>query len=253
MLFSIITASYNSNFSIESCLTSILAQSIKQVEIIVIDGQSTDGTVDKIQSLAEKHSNIKLVSEPDKGIYDALNKGLALASGDVIGFVHSDDMLAQTDILEKIQNCFTTKNIDGVYGDLEYVNRLDTNQVVRYWKSCSFSNSLLSKGWSPPHPTLYLKKSVYEKHGHFDLNFKISSDYDFMIRVFKDERLSCMYLSEIITKMRVGGASNKNLKNIIIKSLEDYKIIRKNKSGNLYTLIRKNTSKLSQFFSKRKN
>ena len=248
MQFTIITATYNNALTIEQCLLSILGQSIKNIEIIVVDGLSTDGTLDKINTLANTYANIKLISEKDNGIYDALNKGISVASGDIIGFVHSDDMLADHNILEKIQSCFEANTIDGVYGDLHYVKRLDTDQIVRYWRSCPFKQSLLYKGWSPPHPTLYLKKSVYLKHGHFNLCYKISSDYDFMTRIFKDKQLNFWYLPEVITKMRVGGASNKNLKNILIKSYEDFKIIQKNNIGNVLTLLRKNTSKISQFF-----
>ena len=248
MRFTIITATYNSVFSIEQCLLSIVEQSFKDVEIIVVDGLSSDGTLDKIHTLIKKHSNIRLISEDDKGIYDALNKGINMASGDIIGFVHSDDMLANHNVLSNIQNCFELNSVDGVYGDLEYVKKHDESQVVRHWQSCSFNQSLLAKGWSPPHPTLYLKKSVYEKHGQFSLNYKISSDYDFMTRLFKDKQLRFWYLPKVITKMRIGGASNKNLKNILIKSYEDYRIIKRNNVGNLLTLIRKNTSKISQFF-----
>ena len=248
MKISIITATFNRAHFIESCILSILRQKNKNIEIIIIDGLSTDSTAERLKPLLEKNDNIKFYSQPDLGIYDALNKGIEKAKGDIIGFVHSDDFLYDTDVLEKIQKAFTQKKIDGVYGDLEYVEKIDINKVIRNWKSCCFNKKLLRKGWTPPHPTLFLKKEVYEKHGEFDLNFKISADYDFMLRVFKDESLKIQYIPSVITRMRLGGVSNKNLKNILLKTCEDYKAIRKNKIGSIGTLVRKNTSKIKQFF-----
>lgn len=249
MKFSIITATYNSVAFIESSLMSVLNQSINDVEIIIVDGLSNDGTIKKIEHLVRKHQDIKLICEADNGIYDALNKGIDIASGEIIGFVHSDDMLSNNNVLDDIRNVFIKQNVDGVYGDLEYVDKLNTNKIIRYWKSCQFSRSLLKKGWSPPHPSLFLKKSVYEKHGNFNLNYTISSDYDFMIRVLKDERLCFSYLPQVITKMRVGGISNKNLKSISTKSYEDYKVIKDHQIGGLITLVRKNSSKIKQFMT----
>lgn len=251
MKISIITATFNRGHFIESCILSILRQSIKDIEIVIIDGLSTDSTVEKLQPLIEKNKNIKFYSETDLGIYDALNKGIEKANGDIIGFVHSDDILYKADILETIVKTLQNSEIDGVYGDLEYVEKIDVTKVLRYWKSCPFNNELLKKGWTPPHPSLYLKKEVYKKHGKFDLNFKISADYDFMLRIFKDDDLRFEYIPRVITRMRTGGVSNKNLKNILLKTFEDYKAIRINKIGSIGTLVRKNTSKLKQFFNKR--
>ena len=251
MTISIITATFNRGHFIESCILSILRQNIKNIEIVIIDGLSTDSTYEKLQPLINKNKNIKFYSESDLGIYDALNKGIEKANGDIIGFVHSDDILYKADILETIVKTLQNSEIDGVYGDLEYVEKIDINKVLRYWKSCPFNNKLLKKGWTPPHPSLYLKKEVYKKHGKFDLNFKISADYDFMLRIFKDNNLRFEYIPRVITRMRKGGVSNKNPYNILIKTLEDYKAIRKNKIGSIGTLVRKNTSKIKQFFNKR--
>ena len=204
-----------------------------------------------LNHLLKKIKTSSFFSESDLGIYDALNKGIEKANGDVIGFVHSDDLLLKSDILESITNTFKNKEIDGIYGDIEYVEKIDINKVVRYWKSCSFNKKLLKKGWTPPHTSLYLRKEVYEKHGKFDLTFKISADYDFMLRIFKDDTLKFEYIPKVITRMRTGGVSNKNLKNILLKTLEDYRAIRKNKIGSIRTLVRKNTSKIEQFFNKR--
>jgi len=247
MKISIITATFNSGKFIESCIKSILKQNYKKFEIIIIDGLSTDSTIKKIKTLLYKHNNIKIFSEKDLGIYHALNKGIEKATGDIIGFVHSDDLLYNKNVLSNIIDVFKNSNIDGVYGDLQYVEKQNTNKVIRYWKSKDFKPNLINKGWTPPHPTLYLKKKVYEKHGFFDLNYKISSDYDFMTKIFKDNTFNFKYIPKVITKMRVGGISNKNIKNVLIKSLEDYKVIYRNGSGGIITLLRKNTSKIKQF------
>jgi len=247
MKISIITATFNSGKFIESCIKSVLKQNYKKFEIIIIDGLSTDSTIKKIKTLLYKHNNIKIFSEKDLGIYHALNKGIEKATGDIIGFVHSDDLLYNKNVLSNIIAVFKNSNIDGVYGDLQYVEKQNTNKVIRYWKSKDFKPNLINKGWTPPHPTLYLKKKVYEKHGFFDLNYKISSDYDFMTKIFKDNTFNFKYIPKVITKMRVGGISNKNIKNVLIKTLEDYKVIYKNGSGGIITLLRKNTSKIKQF------
>ena len=248
MKVSIITATYNSAKYIASSLNSIFNQDYKDIECIIIDGDSKDQTKSIIKTYQRKNLNITLVSEADNGIYDALNKGIKLATGDLIGFVHSDDNLASPHIISELVLAIKEKQAFGVYGDIQYVSQLDTSKLIRDWKSCVFSKSLLKKGWMPPHPTLFLKKEVYQKHGNFNQNYKISADYDFMLRVLKDKTLRFVYLPKVIVKMRVGGASNKNLKNIIQKTKEDYKAITSNKIGNLVTLFLKNYSKFKQFF-----
>ena len=248
MKVSIITATYNSAKYIASSLNSIFNQDYKDIECIIIDGDSKDQTISIIKTYQRKNLNITLVSEADNGIYDALNKGIKLATGDLIGFVHSDDKLASPHIISELVLAIKEKQAFGVYGDLQYVSQLDTSKLIRDWKSCVFSKSLLKKGWMPPHPTLFLKKEVYQKHGNFNQNYKISADYDFMLRVLKDKTLKFVYLPHVIIKMRVGGASNKNLKNIILKTKEDYKAITSNKIGNWVTLFLKNYSKFKQFF-----
>jgi len=248
MKLTIITATFNSAYGINKCMDSILHQDYKNIEYIIIDGQSKDLTLEIISEKQKTHPSIKLISESDQGIYDALNKGLSAASGDIIGFVHSDDFLESDNIIGDIVSMIKSENLDGVYGDLQYVDKNNTKIVIRNWKSSEFNKSLLKKGWMPPHPTLFLKKEVYENHGLFDLSYKISADYDFILRVFNDSELKFGYLPKVITIMRVGGASNRSLKNIIRKTKEDYRAIRRNNIGNFTTLITKNTSKLKQFF-----
>ena len=249
MKVSVITTTFNSAKSIESCLCSVLNQNYNNIEYLIIDGESKDQTLAILNKFVADFNQIRIFSEKDKGIYDALNKGINLASGDIIGFIHSDDFLESNDIINQIVSMIKSESLDGVYGDLQYINRNNPQTIIRSWKSLDYHKSLLKRGWMPPHPTLFLKKEVYEKHGLFDLSYKISADYDFILRIFKDSELKFGYIPKVITKMRTGGISNRNLKNIIKKSIEDYRAIRSNNVGNFLTLIRKNTSKLKQFFN----
>ncbi|EPR74757.1 putative glycosyltransferase [Winogradskyella psychrotolerans RS-3] len=247
MKVSIITAVYNSEKTIDACMDSVLNQTYPNIEYIIVDGGSNSETLSKLNAAAKKYPNIKLSSEPDKGIYDALNKGIVKATGDIVGFVHSDDFLADATIIASIVEAFKTKGVDGVYGDLHYVALENTNKIIRNWISQPFSYKLLKNGWMPAHPTLYLKKNLYDTYGMFDLNFKIAADYDFILRIFKQTSLNFFYLPKTIVKMRVGGASNKSLKNILQKSKEDYRAIKANQTGNWWTILLKNVSKIKQF------
>jgi glycosyltransferase len=251
MKISVITIAYNSGHSIADAITSVVSQTYPDVEYIIVDGKSKDNTVEVVKSFGTKIS--KFVSEPDKGIYDALNKGIRMATGDVIGFMHSDDLFASDDILAKVAALFNANAIDSVYGDLEYVYKEDTNKVLRYWKSGSFSLRKLRMGWMPPHPTFYVKRAVYEKYGVFNTSFRISADYDTMLRFLGKYRISTLYLPEVMVKMRVGGASNRSLKNIIQKSKEDYQAIQDNNFGTIFTLLFKNLRKVTQFIMKQKH
>ena len=249
MKVSIITATYNSSKNISTAISSISNQDYSNIEWIVIDGNSSDKTVELIKNNFK--GDLKLISEKDAGIYDALNKGVQTATGNIIGFVHSDDFLASENILSKISSIFNNEDVDGIYGDLKYVDKEDTSKVIRYWKSQSFKPELLGKGWMPAHPTLFLRKEVYQKYGLFNLDYKIAADYDFLLRIFRDKSLKFYYLPEVITKMRLGGASNSSIKNMLKKSGEDYQALKKNNIKNpLKALILKNLSKVSQFISK---
>ncbi|REE27438.1 glycosyltransferase [Winogradskyella pacifica] len=247
MKVSIITAVYNSEKTIDTCMNSVLNQTYPNIEYIIVDGGSNAETLSKLNAAAEKFPHIKLSSESDNGIYDALNKGIAKATGEIIGFVHSDDFLAEATIIASIVEAFETKEVDGVYGDLHYVALENTDKIIRNWVSQPFSYKLLKDGWMPAHPTLYLKKSLYDDYGMFDVNFKIAADYDFILRIFKQTNLNFFYLPKTIVKMRVGGASNRSLKNIFQKSKEDYRAIKANQTGNWWTILLKNVSKIKQF------
>lgn len=250
MIVSIITVSLNSELNIKTCIESVLSQNYCDIEYIIIDGNSSDNTLSTIKEYQQSYSFIKLISEDDKGIYDALNKGINLASGDVIGFVHSDDFLDSNCIISDIVSIMKSKGADGVYGDLQYVKRNYTSKIIRTWKSRSFYPEMIKKAWMPPHPTLFLRKEVFEKHGYFDTSYNISADYEFILRIFKDQFLKFEYLPKVITTMRLGGISNRSLKNILNKTLEDYRAMKKHQVGNIITLARKTFSKLDQYFKR---
>ncbi len=248
MKISIITIAYNSGHSIADAIQSVLNQDYADIEYIIVDGKSKDNTVEVVKSFGSRIS--KFVSEPDKGIYDALNKGIRMATGDVIGFMHSDDLFANNQIISKVAAVFLEKDVDSVYGDLQYVFKNDTNRVLRYWKSGKFSIRRLKMGWMPPHPTFYVKKKVYDQYGLFNTDFRIAADYDTMLRFLGKYRISTAYLPEVMVKMRVGGASNRSLKNIIKKTKEDMQAIRDNQFGSVFTLAFKNLRKVTQFIVK---
>jgi glycosyltransferase len=245
MKLSVITASLNSGRTIADAIRSVAAQTHPDVEHIVVDGGSTDGTMEIVDSFGARIA--RRVSEPDRGIYDALNKGIRMATGDVVGFLHSDDLYAREDVLETVAAAFRNDWIDSVYGDLQYVRRDDTSRVLRHWKAGDFSRFQLRVGWMPPHPALFVRRAVYERYGAFDTAFRISADYDVMLRFLGTYGISTRYLPAVLVLMRVGGASNRNLGNIVRKSLEDYRVIRKNRLGGAFTLMLKNLRKVRQF------
>lgn len=248
MKISVITATYNSEKNITECLHSVAIQTYKNIEHIIIDGGSTDRTLEIIKSA---HSVAKYISEPDNGIYDALNKGISLTTGDVIGFLHSDDSIGSPGIIQKIAELFSQKNIQGVYGDLVFVHSENPDKIVRTWESKRFDRKNIKYGWMPPHPTLYLRKEIYQKHGPFDTSFKIAGDYNFMVSVMKDKEINLAYLPEIITKMRMGGASTGSVKGILTKSKEDIRALKNNGFKFPYLILAaKNLRKLPQLFKR---
>lgn len=243
---SVITAVVNRVDTITQALASMQRQTWKQVEHIVIDGASTDGTLRVIEGQRDRLA--VLVSEPDHGIYDALNKGFALASGDVVGLMHSDDFYADERVLERVALAFADPAVDGVYGDLDYVAKADPTRIIRRWRSGTYQRSRLAWGWMPPHPTLFLRRAVIEQWGGFDTSFRIAADYDAMLRYLARGRIRLHYIPEVLVKMRVGGESNRSLPRILRKSREDYMALRRNEVGGLWALAWKNLSKLGQFF-----
>ena len=247
MKISIITITYNSAKSLPRTLDSVQSQTYRDIEHIIVDGASTDGTVALIEAYAAAHDNVKWISEKDNGIYNALNKGIALATGDVIGFLHSDDVFYSAGSIGKIATAFADGKVDVVYGDLQYSRE---GKVVRRWKSNPFHPSSLKYGWMPPHPTLYVRREVYEKTGPYDDWFHISADYDMILRIFKSGFQS-KYLPEVIVSMEVGGASNKNTRARLSKTQEDYLVLKKNHTGaGLLTVACKQLRKVKQFLRK---
>ncbi|SLN11677.1 PGL/p-HBAD biosynthesis glycosyltransferase/MT3031 [Roseivivax jejudonensis] len=243
---SVITAVYNRAGVIAEAMQSVAVQTHPETEHIIQDGGSTDGTLD----IVERHrtANTHLESSPDGGIYDAINKGIARATGDVVGLMHSDDFFADERVLARVVDALSDARIDGVYGDLDYVSASDPARIIRRWRSGTYARKKLAKGWMPPHPTLYLRREVFERHGLYDTSFRIAADYDAMLRYLAKGRIELAYIPDVLVKMRVGGESNQSLRKIIRKSREDYRAIRRNEVGGLPTLAMKNLSKLQQFF-----
>lgn len=249
MKISLITVSFNSEETIEDTLISVLGQKNIDLEYIVIDGNSKDSTLSILEKYKDKID--VLVSEPDKGIYDAMNKGLGLANGDVIGILNSDDVFSNDHVLEKVNDLFEKDKSDALYGDLVYVDKDDLSKVKRRWTSGMYVPNSFKKGWMPPHPTFYVKKWVYEKYGNFNLTLRSAADYEIMLRFIHKNQIKLSYLPETMVNMRQGGQSNASLKNRIKANREDKLAWELNglKPGPL-TLIRKPLSKISQFLKK---
>jgi glycosyltransferase involved in cell wall biosynthesis len=194
---------------------------------LVIDGKSSDNTVDIIKKYENQIT--KWVSEPDKGMYDAINKGMQMATGDVIGILNSDDMLASTDIIKSIVNSFESSGADSVYGDLIYVDQLNTQKIIRYWKGFRYKRFRFRYGWMPAHPTFYIKRNLIKHYGGYESHFITAADYEFMSRYLYMHKISAHYLPKMIVRMRIGGQSNKTLKARIRANRRDYLAMKKNK------------------------
>lgn len=245
---SIITAVYNREATVAQAIASVAAQSHNDVEHLIIDGASTDGTLDAVQSLARP--GMRVISEPDQGIYDALNKGIFAATGEVVGLMHSDDFFAHDRVLENVALAFERTGADAVYGDLDYVAAADTSRVVRHWRSGEFAPQRLVRGWMPPHPTLFVRREAMLRLGLYNTDYRIAADYEAILRWFGKGGLSLTYIPEVLVKMRLGGESNRSLDRIILKSREDYRALRSNGVGGFGALAWKNLSKLPQFLTK---
>ena len=208
MLISILTPSFNSAATIQHTLDAVAVQSYRNKEHLIIDGGSTDQTVEILS-----HSSFggRYITEPDKGIYDAMNKGIRLAQGEIIGILNADDFYPHPRVLEKVMQAFTDQDCDAVYGDLHYVDAADTDRIVRYWRSGSYTPNAFTWGWMPPHPTFFVRRSVYEKYGLFNLDLGTAADYELMLRFIHRHRISLAYIPEVLVNMRTGGASNSNL------------------------------------------
>lgn len=207
---SIVTVSWNAGSVIEDCLASVQKQGA-EVEHILIDGASTDETLAIVEQ--QRPSLARVVSEPDEGIYHAMNKGLQLASGEVVGILNADDFYPSTDVLEKVADVFSDPNIEACYGDLRYVDFQNTHKTVRYWRSGDYNRNAFYHGWMPPHPTFFVRRSVYEQYGMFNLKMGSAADYEIMLRFLLKYKLKAAYIPEVLVHMRTGGVSNSRLSN----------------------------------------
>ncbi|MEM9312018.1 MAG: glycosyltransferase family 2 protein, partial [Pseudomonadota bacterium] len=245
---SVVTAVYNRAETIAQAMQSVQSQTYANVEHVIQDGGSADATLAQVKKLANASTHV--LSEPDGGIYDAINRGIRRATGDVVGLMHSDDFFASDEVLAKVARAFADPSVDGVYGDLDYVAVDDPSRVIRHWRSGGYDPALLKRGWMPPHPTLYLRREVFENYGLYDASYRISGDYDAMLRYLAKGRISLAYVPEVLVKMRVGGESNRSLERIARKSREDLRALRENGVGGIMTLAAKNLRKVTQFTKK---
>ena len=249
---SIVTSVFNNSTEIRSAVESVLSQRGVNIEFIVVDGGSTDGTLVILESYGKRIH--KLISGPDLGIYDGLNRGIGLATGDYVGFLHSDDLFADAQTLQRLFARVSKLDCSewpaAVYGDLVYVEKHNPDRIVRYWKSGLFSLRKLRNGWMPPHPSLYVRRDVMLQTGLFDITMRIAADYKFILQLFR-QPLRFEYVAGVVVKMRTGGASNRSLKAILQKTREDYQALRAANMAPLRALLIKNISKIPQFFSHR--
>lgn len=248
MKISVITICYNAVSTIETTICSVLEQSYSDIEYIVIDGDSTDGTKQLIDKYKDKISLI--ISEKDNGLYDAMNKGIRLAKGEVIAFLHADDFYSDKLVIEKYIQTFQNGNYDAVYSDLFYVDEKNTEVVKRKWVSGVYKEGAFLNGWMPPHPTLFVKSGIYEKFGGFNLEFKTSADYELMLRFIHKHKIKLGYLKHFTVKMRMGGQSNASINNRVKANLEDRRAWEVNGlKPKFFTLFLKPFRKIGQFFS----
>lgn len=246
---SVITVCFNSQATLEDTLKSVAGQNHPDIEHIVVDGNSTDGTMAIVNRYRDKLARV--VSEPDQGAYDAMNKGIALASGDVVGILNADDVYADPAALASVAAAFDSPAIEVCYADLVYVDQHDTSRIVRYWQSTDYRPGLFRTGWMPAHPTFFVRRTVYDKFGMFDLKFKLQSDFELTMRLLEVHGVKSVYIPRILVKMRTGGMTNNSYLNVLEGNLEAYRACRKNgiKVSPLF-ILRKICSRLPQFFAR---
>ena len=252
MKVSVITVCYNSARTIADTLRSVAEQSHPDVEHIVVDGGSGDGTLAIIARTPNRVT--RLVSEPDRGIYDAMNKGLALATGDIVGFLNSDDVYADAECVAEIVRGFTNEGTEACYGDVLFVAEDDPTRVVRYWRAGVYRSELFLHGWMPPHPTFYVLRNIYERTGGFNLDYRLQADFEMAIRLVEIRGLRMRYIPRTLVRMRMGGASNASIANVIRGNLEAYRAARKH--GLPVTplfVLKKVLSRVPQFFARSNN
>ena len=246
MKVTIITPTYNSGLFLEQCIQSVIAQNYVNIEYIIVDGGSTDNTLEIIHRYQSFIS--KWISEKDQGMYDALNKGIALATGDVIGTLNSDDLFASEDVISSVVNAFDRFGVSAVYGDIVYVDPKDTGTVVRQWKGGTYNRTNINWGWMPAHPSFYIIKSALQTGGNYDSRFISAADYDFMTRYLYCHKISAHYLPKLLVKMRTGGISNQSLSKRLLANQNDFKsMVKNNIPFPLLVAILKPLRKIPQF------
>lgn len=252
MRLSIVTATYNSAKTIRDTIESVLSQSFQDYEYIIVDGGSKDSTLDILREYEPRFKGrMHWKSEPDKGIYDAMNKGFRKATGDVLMLINSDDLFARSDALELVVREFDKHpDADGVYADLYYVSKNDVNDIVRVWKTGS--QRPMKSGWLPAHPTFYVKREAYCKYGYFNLDYRLAADFELMLRFVEGHGIKLVYLPAYLVKMRLGGATSKNIQNIFRQNIEVVRAFRENglSGGNFFYLVSRFVPKIRQFFRK---
>ena len=243
---SVITVSYNSRETIADTIESVATQTYPFIEHIVVDGASTDGTLEVLERFRDKLS--KIVSEPDEGIYAAMNKGLSLATGDVIGTLNSDDVYVDENVLALVAEVFRDDAVDVCYGDVFYVDKGDLNRIVRHWKSEPYRPGLFEQGWMPPHPAFFIRRRVLGRVGPFEASYRFAADFDFMLRALHVQQLRSTYLPRELVTMRVGGWTNNSVRNVLRGNIEAYRSCRKNGLGvSPLFIARKILRKLPQY------
>lgn len=210
MKISVITVVRNQRAAVEDCMKSVLAQTYKDIEYILIDGASTDGTLEIIQKYQDKIT--KIVSEKDSGPYDAMNKGIRLATGDIVGILNSDDFYADPQVIEKVANLFLKNNMEALFADLVYVRPDNLDRVVRFYSGADYTPDRFARGWMPPHPTFFVRRDLYERYGFFRTDYRIAADFELMARFLVRHKTRYIYLPEVIVRMRTGGISTRSLK-----------------------------------------
>jgi len=249
MKISVVTVSRNAAGTIEETLRSVRSQNYPQVEHIVVDGGSDDGTVEIIERYRDRIAGF--VSEPDRGIYDAMNKGIAMASGEVVGTLNADDVYADETVLSQVAQVFSDPDVDACYADLLYVDPQNPGKIVRYWRSCEYRPGLFEKGWMPAHPTFFVRRDMYAKWGGYDPGFPRQADFELTMRFLAIHRLRSVYVPRVWVLMHTGGVSNRSLAGILKGNIEAYRACKKNRLRvNVLFIPRKLLSRVPQFFAR---
>jgi glycosyltransferase involved in cell wall biosynthesis len=247
MKVSIVTIAFNASATIAETIESVLSQDYDDIEYIVVDGDSKDGTQEIVTTYGSRIHTF--ISEPDEGIYDAMNKGIELATGELVGVLNADDAYAHSAAITHVVHAIKASSADAAYADLQYVDAANPGKVIRHWVAGAYERKKFLTGWMPPHPTFFLKRAHYEAFGRFNTDMRISADYELMLRMLFKNRLDPVYIPEVLVKMKAGGASNASLKNRLLANSEDRKAWKINdlKPGKL-TFVMKPLGKIGQFF-----